>query len=99
MTGRTGQLAVDGTLISASDVARRQAEEALRAEWERKAVRVVAGSAADAADCRALLAILGLDGEALSSMQVSVPHTARSRSGGRATAGHPGASRRRHAVA
>ena len=61
MTGRIGAMAIDGTPISASDVARMEAEELLHAEWQRKAVRVVAGSAADATDCRLLLDILGLD--------------------------------------
>ena len=60
MTGRIGAMAIDGTSISASDVARMQAEEILHAEWQRKAVLVVAGSAAGVADCRLLLDILGL---------------------------------------
>jgi hypothetical protein len=61
-TGRVGQISIDGTPISAADVARMEAEEALHAEWARKAVRVVAASSVDAEDCRTLLAILGLDG-------------------------------------
>jgi hypothetical protein len=61
MTERIGAMAIDGTPISASDVARMEAEEILHAEWQRKAVLVVAGSAADASDCRLLLDILGLD--------------------------------------
>lgn len=61
-TGRVGQISIDGTPISATDVARMEAEEALHAEWARKAVRVVAASSVDAEDCRTLLAILGLDG-------------------------------------
>src|SRR5207253_3490107 len=65
MTGRQGQIAMDGSPISAADVARMEAEEALHAEWARKAVRVVAASAEDAKDCRMLLAILGLDGDPL----------------------------------
>jgi hypothetical protein len=63
MNGRIGAMAIDGTPISASDVARMQAEEILHAEWQRKAVLVVAGSAADAPDCRLLLDILGLDAD------------------------------------
>jgi hypothetical protein len=61
MTERIGGLAIDGTPISASDMARLQAEDELRAEWQRKAVRVVAASALGAEDCRLLLSILGLD--------------------------------------
>ena len=45
MTGRIGALSIDGTPISEADVARMQAEEALHAEWQRKAVRVVAAAA------------------------------------------------------
>ena len=56
---------MDGTPISAADVARMEADEALHAEWARKAVRVVAASSEDANDCRMLLAILGLDGDPL----------------------------------
>jgi hypothetical protein len=40
-----------------------EAEEVLHAEWQRKAVFVVAGSAVDADDCRLLLDILGLDAD------------------------------------
>ena len=54
-------MSIDGTPISQADVARMEAEEALHAEWQRKAVRVVAASATDADDCRTLLSILGLD--------------------------------------
>jgi hypothetical protein len=63
MTGRIGAMAIDGTPISATDVARMEAEEILHAEWQRKAVLVVAGSAVDADDCRLLLDILGLDAD------------------------------------
>jgi hypothetical protein len=61
MTGRIGAMSIDGTLISAADVARMQAEEQLHADWQRKAARVVAASSVDVADCRALLDMLGLD--------------------------------------
>jgi hypothetical protein len=54
-------MSIDGTPISAADVARMEADEALHAEWLRKAVRVIAASAADADDCRLLLSILGVD--------------------------------------
>lgn len=61
MTVRIGSMSVDGTPISHTDMARIEAEEKLHAEQQRKAVRVVAGSALDAVDCRTLLSILGLN--------------------------------------
>jgi hypothetical protein len=61
MTARIGSMSVDGTPISEADVARIEAEEKLHAEQQRCAVRVVAGSAHDADDCRMLLAALGLE--------------------------------------
>ncbi len=54
-------MAMDGTPISATDVARMEADEELHSDWQRKAVRVVAASSHDVDDCRLLLAILGLD--------------------------------------
>jgi len=65
MTGRSGSMATEGPQTSANDVARMQAEDELHAEWQRKAVRVVAAAAADARDCRLLLSILGLDGDVI----------------------------------
>jgi len=66
-------MAIDGTPISATDVARMEAEEELHAEWQRKAVRVVAASAADADDCRLLLSILGLDAEVIADARRNPP--------------------------
>lgn len=63
MTVRIGTMSVDGTPISEADMARIEAEEKLHAEQQRKAVRVVAGSALDVDDCRTLLSVLGLDRE------------------------------------
>jgi hypothetical protein len=60
MTVRIGTMSIDGTPISEADLARIEAEEKLHAEQQRKTVRVVAGCAQDAADCRELLAMLGL---------------------------------------
>jgi hypothetical protein len=60
MTGRI-TMTVEGTPVSDADLARMHAEEELHAEWQRRTVRVVAASASDAADCRMLLTILGLD--------------------------------------
>jgi hypothetical protein len=56
-------MAMDGTPISATDVARMQAEEELHADRQRKAVLVVAASAEDVDDCRLLLSILGLESD------------------------------------
>jgi hypothetical protein len=67
MTGRIGAMSIDGTPISQADVARMEADEALHAEWQRKAVRVVAASAIDADDCRLLLSVLGLDHEVIAA--------------------------------
>jgi hypothetical protein len=64
MTVRIGTMSVDGTPISEADLARIEAEEKLHGEQQRKAVRVVAGSALDADDCRTLLSILGLSAAA-----------------------------------
>lgn len=61
MTGRTGSLSAAGSLISEADLARIAAEEALHAQWQRRAARVVAASARNLADCRILLDVLGLD--------------------------------------
>jgi hypothetical protein len=72
MTGRIGAMAMDGTPISATDVARMQAEEELHAEWKRKAVRAVAASAADADDCRLLLSILGMDADVVAAARRSI---------------------------
>ncbi|MDT4972871.1 MAG: hypothetical protein QOG22_3014 [Pseudonocardiales bacterium] len=71
MTGRIGAMAIDGTPISANDVARMEAEELLHTEWQRKAVLVVAASAADADDCRLLLDILGLDADVVANARRS----------------------------
>jgi hypothetical protein len=53
-------MSIDGTPISQADVARMEADEALHRDWQRKAARVIAGSAVDADDCRQLLSMLGL---------------------------------------
>jgi hypothetical protein len=60
MTGQLGAMSIDGTPISRADVARMEAEEALHAEWQRKAARVIAASSTDVDDCRELLSMLGL---------------------------------------
>lgn len=63
MTARIGTTSIDGTPISETDLARIEAEEALHAEQQRGAVRVVAASSLDAEDCRMLLSMLGLSRE------------------------------------
>lgn len=74
MTERSGAMAVDGTPISAADAARMRAEEELHAEWQRKAVRVVAASALNAEDCRLLLSILGLDVGVIANARRGAPN-------------------------
>lgn len=63
MTAHIGTKSIDGTPISATDMARIEAEEVLHAKQQRAAVRVVASASLDTDDCRMLLSILGLDGE------------------------------------
>jgi hypothetical protein len=63
MTVRIGTMSIDGTPISEADLARIEAEEKLHAEQQRRTVRVVAGCAQNAADCRELLSMLGLGHE------------------------------------
>jgi hypothetical protein len=58
-------MSVDGTPISQADIARMEHDEALHAEWQRKAVKVVAAGSTDVDDCRMLLSMLGLDGDVL----------------------------------
>lgn len=53
-------MSVDGTPISAVDVARIEAEEALHDKQRRGAAKVIAAASTDADDCRMLLSILGL---------------------------------------
>jgi hypothetical protein len=89
MTQRIGAMAIDGTPISASDMARLRAEEELHAEGQRKAVRVVAASALGAEDCRLLLSILGLDGSVIADPQ---------RTGAPPTRRGPGRKRRAQAA-
>ncbi|MFN2518986.1 MAG: hypothetical protein ABR604_08105 [Jatrophihabitantaceae bacterium] len=84
MTGRIGSMAVDGTPISANDVARMNAEEELQAEWQRKAVLVVAASADGPDDCRLLLSILGLDAEVIAdARRAAAEHGTNRTTGGR----------------
>jgi hypothetical protein len=67
MTPRIGTLSIDGTPISEADLARIEAEEKLHAEQQRKTVRVVAGCALDADDCRMMLDMLGLGTDVIAS--------------------------------
>jgi hypothetical protein len=72
MTARIGTMSIDGTPISEADLARIEAEEKLHADQQRQAVRVVAASALDAADCRTLLSILGLEEEIVASARATL---------------------------
>lgn len=73
MTGRTGLLTTEDSLLSEAESARIAAEEALHLEYERKAARVVAASATDAEDARLLFAILGIDTPTLESARTAPP--------------------------
>jgi hypothetical protein len=67
-------MSIDGTPISDADVARVHAEEDLRADWQRRTVRVVAAAAKDAQDCRLLLSILGLGPDLIASARAELAH-------------------------
>lgn len=82
-------MTVEGTPVSDSDLARMHAEEELHAAWQRRTVRVVAAGSSDAADCRLLLAILGLDDGIIAQARADCPGTAEAGDGrkrGRAAA-------------
>jgi hypothetical protein len=86
MTVRIGTMSVDGTPISQADLARIEAEERLHAEQRRAAVRVIAGCATDAEDCRGLLAMLGLGREVVAAARNRVDRSAAKRSSKRGAA-------------
>ena len=73
MTGRIGAMSIDGTLVSETDIARMHAEEALHAQWQCKAARVVAASSLNLSDCRELLAMLGLGPEVVAQAREAKP--------------------------
>ncbi len=77
---RVGSLSVDGTPISSTDVARIEAEEKLHEAMQIKTVRVIAGASRDAAECRAILDMLGIDSATVMAARVS-PHAVPSPSG------------------
>jgi len=58
---RVGSMSVDGTPISSTDLARIEAEDKLHEAMQVKTVRVIAGASRDAAECRAILDMLGID--------------------------------------
>lgn len=72
MTAHVGTMSVDGTPISQADMARIEAEEALHADQQRKAVRVVAAAATDVDDARMLLSILGLGDDVITSARAEL---------------------------
>lgn len=80
MTARIGTMSIDGTPISQADLARIEAEEKMHAEQQRSAVRVVAAGATDVADCRTLLAMLGLDRSLVESARAELDRPAGKRS-------------------
>jgi hypothetical protein len=65
-------MSIDGTPISEADLARIEAEEQLHAHQQRCAVRVIAASAEDADDCRALFAMLGLTRDIVASARAEL---------------------------
>lgn len=54
-------MSVEGTIVSAADKARVEADQEFVAAQQRRAARVVASAALDVKDARLLLSILGLD--------------------------------------
>ena len=68
---RVGSMSVDGTPISETDLARIEAEEKLHEDLERRTVRVIAGAAHDAQDCRVLLDMLGIDPAAIEAARAA----------------------------
>ena len=62
---RVGSMSVDGTPISQTDLARIEADERLHEDLQRRTVRVIAGAAHDAQDCRILLDMLGIESSAI----------------------------------
>jgi hypothetical protein len=57
--------------MSQTDRERIEAEERLHAEHQRRTARVIAATAHDAADCRLLLDILGLDTEVVAAARLA----------------------------
>jgi electron transfer flavoprotein alpha/beta subunit len=81
-----GTTSIDGTPISSADLARIAAEEAMHVEQQCNAVVVVAGCAQDAADCRTLLAMLGLSEEVAAQARAQLTSAAKRPRKGRAAA-------------
>jgi hypothetical protein len=59
--------------VSGMEAARLEAEAALHLENRRKAVRAIAGSCIDSADCRTLLDMLGLGADDIRSAMTVAP--------------------------
>jgi len=89
---RIGSLSVDGTPISQTDLARIEAEAKMNEDLQRKTVRVIAGASRDAAECRTLLDMLGIDSAAVAA-------AAHSPSKPRSTAKNKSAAGRKRRVA
>lgn len=76
MTGRAKAMSVDGTIVSAADLARAEADQEFTAAQQRRAARVVASAAHDAKDARLLLSILGLDSDVIGAARTERDTTA-----------------------
>lgn len=76
MTGRIAAMSLDGSPISQADLDRITEEERLYAERQRRTVCVVASAAHDAADCKVLLDMLGLDAATIAAARADLPHRA-----------------------
>lgn len=74
MTARIGTMSIDGTPISAADLARIEAEERLHVQQQRSAVRVIAACAKDAEDCRGFFSMLGLEHDVVVSARAELHH-------------------------
>jgi hypothetical protein len=81
-----GSMSVDGTPISRTDLARIEAEEKLNEELQRKTVRVIAGAARDADDCRVLLEMLGIDPGTVAAARALRKPVRRAKTSGRTSA-------------
>ena len=88
-------MSIDGTPISQTDLARIEADEKLHEDLQRRTVRVIAGAATDAQDCRILLDMLGIESSAIEAARtVRVKRAPNKR-----VAQHKSATRRRVATA
>jgi hypothetical protein len=76
-------MSIDGTPISETDLARISAEARLHEDLQRRTVRVIAGAAHDAQDCRILLDMLGIGPTAIQAARAVRPKRAAKRAASR----------------